>query len=167
MEKAKNAGIIQYNDNDKELVITYNHSENSIFSPTIAFIHPETASELEIDIESSNLQFLEITFDSKMNYLYPKKYFSILPNPDVLKGGIQLPKLYSEKIIAGSTVLVKYFEKFPNPITVYVYHHILGSEYNSSFVQMDLDTMNESLSKDEFGMQKTVLSTGEIFNVMS
>lgn len=166
LEKAMNASIITYSDIEEELVVTYNQDERSYFSSTVVFMHPQTATKLGIDIESTALQFIEITLPIKTNCLYPKKYFSILPNPNVLEGGIQLPKQYTITIVAGTCVQVKQVKQLPNPITVFVYHQFLGQEYNSTFVQMGLDTMNQALAKDEFQMQKTVLSTGEIFNVM-
>jgi hypothetical protein len=163
---ASAAVVIDYGEEDEDtLLITYNPGND--FGATVAMLHPDTARDIGVDIDiTDGLQFIEVALPVSENTLNTKLYFSVLPNPEVIKGGVQLPAKWQTSLYAGMQVEVRYMPLLPNPVSIFVHHHVLGSEYNHAFVDEDDQEMTIALSTDEFQMQKTTIATGDTFTTL-
>ena len=164
LQEAEDNEIIKYGESTN-LMVSHDSNPDMYLGSTIAMLNPFTAQEIGIDIESFELQYVEVNLPPIASNQYNKCYFSIICNEEVAPGAILVPQQWQHKLMVGTEVEISYLEKLPNPISLFVHHEHLGTEYNSSLVP-EGENINVAISLDEFRMPKTTLTVGDTFFVM-
>ena len=161
---AAGLGIIEYQGETQMLMVSHDDNPAINLGSTIVFLNPGTAQELGIPLESNKLEYVQVTLPKVACKQYNKAYFSVIINPEVMLGAILLPPKWQREIAAGA-VTVRFLKTLPNPVSLFVHHQFLGGEFNRSLLPEN-ENINIAISKDEFQMQRTVITAGDKFTVL-